>query len=639
MKLHALAYRIVPFAALFLALQSLMRLAFLYLEQAHIEHWVDVIEVLSVGVLFDGAVLCFFMIPVTLLYTALPKKYFGTAVERVYSSILVFILSSVWMFGLVSEWFFWEEFQNRFNFIAVDYLVYTHEVIGNIRESYPLPLLFSGLGILSTLISAAFYAMNKPSILQQRSHGVGVLSPKSRWMAVATSIAFSVVSYHLIDSSYSKVTDNRYLNEIAKNGVYELFSAFKNNELPFDEFYLTASIEDTQKHLGKLLGVQSENKHPLVHTVQAGGASKPYNVVMITVESLSASYMKEFGNQEGVTPYLDAIASESLLFTNVYAIGTRTVFGLAGLTLSIPPLPGNSIVRRPDNGDLFTMGSVLKEKGYDLKFIYGGYGYFDNMNAFFAANHYGIVDRTDVDKDKISHANVWGIADEDLLTRVLEESDKSYQGGKPFFQMVMTTSNHRPFTYPEGRIDIPSHSGRNGAVKYTDYAIGQFIKQAQTKPWFENTLFIIVADHTAGSAGKIELDPNKYHIPLIMYAPKILTPKKVTTMASQIDVAPTVLGLMNMSYESQFYGHDIMNATHERAFISNYLQLGYMTPEGLVVLKPKKEIAFFTKERGEFVPSQEPNQSLLFEALSYYQTASRWKEHNKAQQKLSTQGA
>lgn len=123
------------------------------------------------------------------------------------------------------------------------------------------------------------------------------------------------------------------------------------------------------------------------------------------------------------------------------------------------------------------------------------------MNGYFSANDYRVVDRTDFKKESIAFENVWGVADESLFDNALTVLDKGSQEKTPFFAHIMTTSNHRPFSYPDGRIDIPSPGGRDGAVKYTDYAIGEFIDKASKKPWFKDTLFVIVADHCASVAG------------------------------------------------------------------------------------------------------------------------------------------
>ena len=267
---------------------------------------------------------------------------------------------------------------------------------------------------------------------------------------------------------------------------------------------------------------------------------------------------------------------------------------------------------------------MFSSLGYESLFLYGGYGYFDNMNAFFAGNGYTVIDRTAIKPEDIHFENIWGVADEDLFTLSLRELDQRHAAGKPFFAHIMTTSNHRPFTYPEGRIDIPSKSGREGGVKYTDWAIGRFVEQARTRPWFANTLFVIVAEHTHKGRGKQELPIENYHIPLIMYAPAHVKPGRVDTIASQIDVSPTVLGLLGISYRSRFFGHDILRdgPSHERALMANYQTVGYYERGRIVELKPNGRVRVVDAESGKPVPMDELSQHLVDEAISYYQLAS-----------------
>ena len=248
------------------------------------------------------------------------------------------------------------------------------------------------------------------------------------------------------------------------------------------------------------------------------------------------------------------------------------------------------------------------------------------MNDFFAGNGYGIIDQTDIEKGSVTFKNAWGVSDEDLLNTVLSAADKSAKDKNPFFFHIMTTSNHRPYSYPEGRIDIPSRSGRSGAVKYTDWAIGDFIEKAKSKSWFKDTVFVIVADHCAGSAGKRALPINKYHIPLFIYAPSQFSPKRVSTIASQIDIAPTLLGLMNMDYESYAFGKDIMKikADDGRALIGNYQNLGLYQHGQLSILSPKKRMQMqLNPESDSPIVSElaEPNEQMKLN-IAYYQGAS-----------------
>jgi phosphoglycerol transferase MdoB-like AlkP superfamily enzyme len=266
------------------------------------------------------------------------------------------------------------------------------------------------------------------------------------------------------------------------------------------------------------------------------------NVVLISIESLSADFMQHYGNKDKITPFLDSLANKSLMFTNLYATGNRTVRGLEALTLNIPPTAGESIVKRQNNKNKFSTGSLFKSKGYHVKFLYGGYSYFDNMEDFFKGNGYDIVDRNNFKPEEISFANVWGVADEDMANKAIQVMNQEAQTGKPFFNHWMTVSNHRPFTYPDGRIDIPGTAkSRDGGVKYTDYSLRKFFEMARKQSWYNNTVFVIVADHCASSAGKTELPMDKYRIPAMVYAPDgSVQPQQFAKLMSQIDLMPTV---------------------------------------------------------------------------------------------------
>lgn len=246
------------------------------------------------------------------------------------------------------------------------------------------------------------------------------------------------------------------------------------------------------------------------------------------------------------------------------------------------------------------------------------------MNYFFGNNGFQVLDRNSMDDSEVTHSTIWGVCDEDLFRRAVREADKSFKSGSPFLQVVFTTSNHRPYTYPEGRIDIPSHTGRMGAVKYADYAVGAFVEEAKGKPWFDHTLFVFVADHGAGSAGKQTLNPETHRIFSIFYAPTLLKPARIETPVSQIDVLPTLLGLLKWPYDAAFYGKDALKPSYQsRYFVSNYQYIGYLKGRDMVVLKPQRGAEFFRD--GEPVKPDDRMKELEKEAVYYYQYASGWR--------------
>lgn len=583
---------------------------------------VNLIWSYGAGLFMDTVAFSYFSIPFVIFLALVSDRFFNSTIHRGFAWLIYFITFFILIFNAVSEYFFWDEFGVRYNFIAVDYLVYTTEVLGNIKESYNLPLLITF--ILSADILLTWFLVKMKYLTDSFSSRSNL---KARLKTGLVLLSIPILSLILIKNTTVEITKNRYNNELAKNGIHSLFAAFLNNELDYETFYAVQNNNDNFSLLKQLLKSQnseylSNDPYDITRKISNSGEEKKNNVVFITVESLSAKFMGFKGG--GYTPKLDAIADSSLLFTNLYAIGTRTIYGLEASTLGAPPKPGQSVIKRPNNENMFAMGQLFKERGYQLKYIYGGYGYFDNMNYFFSHNGYEIVDRNDLKKEEITFANTWGVCDQDLFNRAIKECDKSYQEGKPFLNHIMTTSNHRPFTYPDGVIDIPSHTSREGGVKYCDFSIGEFISKARQKPWFANTVFVVMADHCAGSAGQSELPFMEYQIPLIIYNPQLIQASKVGKLCSQIDAAPTLFGILNWTYESKFFGKDILKMAHEeeRAFISNYQKLGYIKTDRLTILSPQQKVTNYqiNPETGE-MKTAENDPEFKKETITYYQSA------------------
>jgi phosphoglycerol transferase MdoB-like AlkP superfamily enzyme len=527
------------------------------------------------------------------------------------------------LFGAVSEAVFWEEFSTRFNFIAVDYLIYTQEVIGNIMQSYPVGMMVGGMAL-----SAAVLVL----LLRRRvAFEHAPRSMKMRGAMVAAALLLPSASWQLAELEQMEGSGNAYADELAGNGLFSLAAAMHRNELDYQRWYATLPQEEADDVLRDL----HVERLPLSATDQPSAmddpphdkvpfSRRPRNVVLVTIESLSAEYVGAYGATTGLTPELDRIAAEGLRFTEVFATGTRTVRGLEALSLGTPPVPGQAIVRRTHNNDLSTLGELLAPQGVVPMFIYGGYGYFDNMNSYFRGNDYKIIDRTDFPKDGIVFENVWGVADEVLYANALHALNEMAAAGKPFFAQIMTTSNHRPYTYPDGRIDVPSPGGRRGAVKYTDWAIGEFIREAKQQPWFADTLFVFVADHCAAVAGRTRLPVAKYLIPLIFYAPHLLQPGEYKERISQIDLAPTLIEVMGKNGDDHFFGRSFFESEEplDRAFISNYQDLGYLRGDLLTVLSPRRVVRAYKVDPVtlESTPT-EVDPQLAREAIAYYQTA------------------
>jgi len=620
------------FGIVYMAISTLLRIVLLISswEVSKATFW-GLSQIFLVGTFYDVVFCIYFSVFFSFLLLFLPDTLYRSKVYKYTTFLFAFSLLYGAYCVTFAEWLFWNEFNTRFNFISIDYLMYTDEVARNVYESYPVTPIFIGIFIASAIT----FVMVKPAL-------VGILQVQEKFSArlafTASIFILALCSYFFVGQSSRQLSDNNYINELGSNGPYQFVAAFRNNTLDYKTFYPLGNEADLSRRLKESVGKKNDEGglFNISRDVVPTKKNEKLNVILISVESLSAEFFTRFGQKEDITPFMDQLFEKGLLFTNFYATGTRTTRGLESITLSLPPTPGRSLVKRPDNANIYNLGKVFKDKGYDVAFLYGGRGFFDNMNAFFSGNGYRTVDQSDLEADEITFENAWGVADEDIYKKAITEANTSHAAGKPFFYHIMTTSNHRPYTYPEGKIDIPSGTGRSGGVKYTDYALRQLITSAEKQKWYKDTVFVIVADHCASSAGRAELPVERYHIPLFIYSPGHIDAQTVSKLSGQIDIAPTLLALLGIKYESHFFGQDILSDSfQERALISNYQRLGVYEDNELTILAPVKQMNVIKDplHNEQSIPADPKNDNVL-ETMALYQGAdfilgkrlNRWSE-------------
>lgn len=626
-----------------------IRFSFIFLSFDKLElSFLNFFKIFTYGYVFDLGAAIFMSLVYTVYLLLFPKFLIGTLLDKIISYFLLFILLFIVVFGFLAEFPFWAEFNTRFNFIAVDYLIYTFEVVENIKQSYPLPLIF---GTVFSIIFFFFYITFKLKLasgtFQSKANFINRLKVLSPVFIVA------ILYLYFVENKQAEWSQNIYHNELSKNGVYSFFAAFRSNELDYETFYDTIEVKKAFEEIKQ--EIKQDNQTftgtefwDIRRDIKYDSTERLPDIVLICLESFSADFLGSFGNSKNITPNLDKLTEESIFFSKLYATGTRTVRGMEALTLCVPPTPGNSIVRRPDNQNIFSVNTVLQKKQYASYFVYGGDGYFDNMNNFFGGQGFNIIDRNrgnpltdnikttrqNIPDEEVQFENAWGVSDEDIYNRLLKEQDKNYNKQQKGFYFVMTTSNHKPFTFPKDKIDLPQGS-RDAAVKYTDYAIGKYLEEAKTKAWFKNTIFLIVADHCASSAGKWDINISKYLIPAWIYNSG-KPAEKIDYMVSQIDLVPSLFGILNWNYQSEFYGKDIfrMKENEHRALLGNYRTLGYLDPSNLLILNDRKKLFGWNykdnTENLEEISSVQTQNRLKI--ISYYQTASYRYKYGKMKQ-------
>jgi phosphoglycerol transferase MdoB-like AlkP superfamily enzyme len=514
-------------------------------------------RVVLTGVVYDAITSLYLAAPLAAYLALAPAKLLARPLHRA----LLRTALTLCAFGLaylgVVEYFFFDEFNARFNFVAVEYLIYPHEVFVNIWESYPV-----GRALLACAVPTAIaWRMLGPLTATLGSHADGRREMRVHALVVAIAL---VAAHQAVNLDTGRTHENRVADEIAANGLSSFFNAALNSRLDYDEFYATLPAAEAAARARGFVAQDNATfiagaQNPLARRVVYPAPARPLHVIVLLQESLGAEFVGAYGDTRGLTPNIDRIARESVVFTRTYATGTRTVRGMEAVTASFPPVPAESIVKRPDNERMFNWSTVMRDAGYTPTFIYGGYGTFDNMNYFFGNNGYQVIDRTDMPSPKFG--NIWGVSDEDLFEHALRVFDRQQASGERIFSVVMSTSNHKPFTFPDGVEGVkPKGGGREAGVRYADHAIGRFMDALRAKPWFDDTAVVIVADHGARVYGKEDFPLRSYEIPFIVYSPRNFKPRRVETVTSQLDVAPTVLGLLRLSHDSAFFGRDVLAA-------------------------------------------------------------------------------
>jgi len=611
---------------LYLTVFSLLRLVLvaLYATPGH-RDLKNLALVFLTGLRFDLAATAWILLPMLLWLSLLPERVYQSRAHRIALATIFILAWSAQVFFLFTEYYFFDEFKVRFNGVAVEYLIYPHEVLNNIRDSYPVaPIvalcLATGIGLFLLVRSRWARAWGESVPWRTRLMSLGLMAAG---MAAVTST---------LSLERSRFSRDRVLDELAGNGPYAFVHAAYTHYLDFPAFYLTLPRREAYARARRLVEEPGETLLRRVESIQRhvdGDAGRPRrNVVIFLEESFGSEFWGVLGRPgASLTPEMDALSREGLLFTHLYATGNRTVRGMEGVLSSFPPLPGSSIVRRDLSDHVETLARLLKRDGYDTVFLYGGRGVFDGMKGFALANGFDrFVEQKDFPRPVFS--TIWGVSDEDLFHKALAEFRDLHGTGRPFFATILSVSNHKPFTYPAGRIpEDPKRRRREHAVRYADWALGQFFRLARKEAFFNNTIFVVVADHGARVYGSLRIPIHSYEIPMLVVGPGI-GPGRIDTLGCSLDVAPTLLGLIGRPYESVFFGRDLLRDPPRtaRALIHHDLDIGILEGDVLAVLEPNKTAEFYRLDpvSHQFLPDDSGapgNLQVQNDAIALFQVA------------------
>ena len=512
---------------------------------------------------------------------------------------------------------FVDQFDSRPNILFLEYLNHPREVAATLWAAYKLPI------IMSILLSVLFTYFNVRHIgrLVRSIQPVGIfpaLLVTPVLLLVCLGMVRSTMDHRPVNPSTVAISSDPLVNDLALNSTYTVLYALSETRHEAEGGFRYGRMDDTQviETVRANMDASSFMSQALPTLHQQGplaGGAAPMNLVIIVEESLGAEFVGSLGGLD-LTPNLDKLASEGIWFENMYATGTRSVRGLEAIVAGFTPTPSRSVVKLgKSQRNFFTLAQLLGEHGYESSFIYGGEAQFDNMRRFFMNNGF---DRVIDEKDYEDPAFVgsWGVSDEDLFAKAHAEFSKAHD--KPFFSLVFSSSNHSPFQFPDGRIELfdAEKNTVNNAVKYADYALGRFFDAARESDYWENTIFLVVADHNSRVYGNEIIPVSRFHIPAVIVGGSV-TPNVFDPVASQIDLAPTLLSMIGVSSVHPMIGHDLTSAeallSPGRAIMQFNSTQAYMEGGRVTVLQKDKPAQEYVYDDGrlELADTQTPGLS------------------------------
>lgn len=494
---------------------------------------------------------------------------------------------------------FMSEYGLRPNRLFLEYLRYPKEVGATLLRGH-LPSVLLGMSAVSVLVWALLR-------LSRRWTAAAPATPEAAWpwrlplaamvLLVATLGVRSSLGHRPLNPAAVAFATDPTINVLPLNSLYSVAHAArdlaKRSETAriYGAMTLAAVIDELRASSGLPASAYLSRALPTLAARPPAYRGRPRNLVVVLEESLGAQFIGSLGGLP-LSPNYDRLSTQGWALERLYATGTRSVRGIEAVVSGFPPTPAEAVVKLPATRErFFTLADLLARRGFDTAFYYGGESHFDNMRGFFLGNGFQrIVDRKDFAHP--AFVGSWGVSDEDLFALADQQFRQLSAQGKPFFGLVFSSSNHDPFEFPDGRIQLHEQpkQTRNNTAKYADHALGKFFAKAMASPYWRDTVFLIVADHDSRVFGQDLVPIGNFHIPGLILGGGIAA-RRDARIASQIDLAPTLLSLMGIADPTPMLGQDLSDPQRlvpGRAMMQYDRNLAWMEGQDVAILQPGK---------------------------------------------------
>ena len=386
-------------------------------------------------------------------------------------------------------------------------------------------------------------------------------------------------------------SNNAFLNMLGLNPNFTLIRSYLDSKSAKNSSIELMDNEQAVKNLKAYLNIsETAGINPIARKVNYNtDSTKKHNIILVLMEGMSAGKLSRHGNPDNLTPFFDSIANEGHYFENCYSGGIHTFNGIFTTLFSFPTIYNQHPMKETTMKQYPGIGVTLKNAGYSTIYFTTHDGQFDNVEGFLKQNMFEkIVEKKSYPQEEVMTA--LGVPDDYLFEFSIPKLNELHKKGKPFLSVFMTASDHGPYFIPE--YFTPKHKNvKKGVVEYADYSLRKFIDLAKQEEWFENTIFVFVADHGAPMNTTYDISLDYVHVPLLFYAPEIIKePKVFNKYAGQIDIFPSIMGLVKIPYTNGTMGIDLFNEHKPYSFFNGDDKYGVINDNWLLIAKQNQPI-------------------------------------------------
>ena len=537
------------------------------------------------GVRFDIVISGYILILPTLIFLTLELIGFKSKSIKQFFFYWIYILFTIAFTVSTADIPYFNQFYDRFSVGAFEWMESYKIVISMIFQE-PKYFLFI---IPFILLEIVFYILLK-KIFEQENETQKINFFLNTFVSlIFLAIVFLGIRGRIEEKSPIRIgtayfSNNSFLNKLGLNPSFTLIRSYldskdeDNRVVKFMDDKL--AIEIVQKNLGI---TKTQYNSPIAREVQPDTLlSAQPNVVLIIMESMSAAKMKRYGSTEELTPFLDSLSHNSIYFENIYTAGKHTFNGIFSTLFSFPALYRQHSMKTNNQYD--GISTSLLKNGYSTTYFTTHDSQFDNIEGFLRSNNFqNVISQSDYPVSEVK--TTLGVPDDFMFRFSIPKINELSERENPFFVTFMTTSDHSPFYVPE-YFQPKAKAIESQIVQYADWSLQQFIQLASKEAWFNNTIFVFVADHGAAIDAKYDISLNYFHTPLIIYAPELFKANEVhQKIGSQIDVYPTVMGLIKQKYVNNTLGIDLLNEERKFTIINDDDKVGILDTDYLCIMK------------------------------------------------------